>query len=65
MTAKDDTVASKAEEPFVLLGKGDPEQTVALPSDQPTTAEPADKQDKTIATHADTYEKALKEAAFR
>ena len=63
MTAKDDTVASKAEEPFVLLGKGDPEQTVALPSDQPTTAEPADKQDKTIATHADTYEKALKEAA--
>ena len=51
MTAKDDTVASKAEEPFVLLGK-DPEQTVALPRDEPKTAEPADKQNKTIV--ADT-----------
>ena len=79
MTAKDDTVASKAEE-YVLLG--DPEKTTALP-DLPKTAEPADKQDKTIAadttarggdsnkqdktivaaTHAATYEKALKEAA--
>ena len=64
MTAIDDTVASsKAEEPFVLLGKGDPEQTVAVPSDQPTTEAP-DKQDKTVeATHAATYEAALKEAA--
>ena len=43
-TAKDDTAASKAEE-FVLLG--DPEKTTALP-DLLTTAEPADKQDKTI-----------------
>ena len=80
MTAKDDTVASKAEEEFVLLG--DPEKTTALP-DLPRTTEPADKQNKTIvadmtacggdsnkqdktfveATHADTYEKALKEAA--
>ena len=80
MTAED-TVASKAEEPFVLLGK-DPEQTVALPRDEPKTALPADKQNKTIvagttrprvhadkqdmtveATHAATYEAALKEAA--
>ena len=76
MTAAD-TVASKAEEPFVLLGK-DPEQTVALPRDEPKTAEPADKQNKTIvadttasnkqdktveAKHAATYEAALKKAA--
>merc|ERR1719333_490777 len=78
MTAKDDTVASKAED-YVLLG--DPEKTTALP-DLPKTAEPADKQKKTIvaetsprrvhadkqhktdeATHAATYEAALKEAA--
>ena len=45
MTAKDDTVASKAEEEFVLLG--DPEKTTALP-DLPRNSEPADKQDKTI-----------------
>ena len=78
-TAKDDTVASKAEEEFVLLG--DPEKTTALP-DLPKTTEPADKQNKTIvadttarggdsnkqdesvaSTHAATYEAALKEAA--
>ena len=64
MTAKDDTVASKTEE-FVLLG--DPEKTTALP-ELPKTAEPADKQNKTIVaetttTHAATYEAALKEAA--
>ena len=78
-TAKDDTVASKAEEEFVLLG--DPEKTTALP-DLPKTTEPVDKQEKTIfadatarggdsnkqdktveATHAATYEAALKEAA--
>ena len=81
-TAKDDTVASKAEE-YVLLG--DPEKTSALP-DLPKTTEPVDKQEKTIvadatarggdsnkqdktveATHAATYEAALKEvgAAYR
>ncbi|CAH0377784.1 unnamed protein product, partial [Pelagomonas calceolata] len=68
MTAKDDTVASKAEEEFVLLG--DPEKTTALP-DLPRTPEPADKQVKTIvaetlpprATHAVAFEAALKEAA--
>ena len=48
MTADDTTTASKAEE-YVLLG--DPEKTTALP-DLPKTAEPTDKQDKTIV--ADT-----------
>jgi hypothetical protein len=55
MTAKDDTVASKAEE-YVLLG--DPEKTTALPDHEPKTTEPADKQDKTIVA-----ETTLKEAA--
>ena len=80
MTPEDDTVPSKAEEEFVLLG--DPEKTTALPDHKPKTTEPADKQNKTIvaettpprvhtdkqdktvaATHAATYEAALKEAA--
>ena len=60
MTADDTTTASKAED-YVLLG--DPEKTTALP-DLPKTAEPADKQDKTVAaTHAATFEAALQEAA--
>ena len=60
MTADDKKTASKAED-YVLLGN--PEKTTALP-DLPKTTEPADKQEKTVAaTHADTYEAALKEAA--
>ena len=47
-TAKDDTVASKAED-YVLLG--DPEKTTALP-DLPKTTEPADKQNKTTVADA-------------
>ncbi len=49
MTA--DNTASKAEE-YVLLGAdGDPEKTTALP-DLPMTAEPAEKQNKTIVAYA-------------